>query len=289
MAKHGNWFTRMIGAVGIGQFEEETIASAKDRTEIKELIKNLSPAEGVDVKELKDDLQNYLDKNLKILDQSMADISKRISEMAEEIESAVKMADEALDSLEELEEDDAAGPPGPQGPQGLQGIQGVPGPQGNDGAQGPAGDIVDLINDNGDGSITLSASNGDQIRIARIGGTRGPRGHQGIDGPVGPEGPQGEPGLQGPPGNSWNEQRVKIIENHVAALWTEAAGIKSSVDSEIKDLQDRMVECCPEEPEPNPGCWKHKCCDTPAAGQYAECDRHGGSPDGHKTYWDPNC
>jgi hypothetical protein len=86
---------------------------------------------------------------------------------------------------------------GPQGPIGLTGPQGVAGPVGPQGAIGPAGPqgvgVVSTI-DNGNGTFTITYSDGSSFTSGNLIGPQGPigltgpQGAQGVAGPVGPQG-----------------------------------------------------------------------------------------------------
>jgi hypothetical protein len=77
---------------------------------------------------------------------------------------------------------------GSVGAQGPQGEAGEPGPAGPQGPQGDPGEGITSIVDNGDGTLTITYGNGDQVTTSDL------TGPQGIQGPVGAQGPQGDPG-----------------------------------------------------------------------------------------------
>jgi len=85
----------------------------------------------------------------------------------------------------------ANGTPGPVGPQGPAGVNGVDGINGVDGVG-----IASTV-DNGDGTFTLTYSDGTTFTTADFTGPQGIQGPAGADGATGPQGPQG---IQGPAG-----------------------------------------------------------------------------------------
>ena len=104
------------------------------------------------------------------------------------------------------------GPAGPEGPQGVQGatgadgatgpqgLTGPQGPQGLTGAQGPTGQNgngISSTTDNGDGTFTLTYTDGSSFTTSNL---TGPQGNTGAQGPQGVQGPQGLTGATGPQG-----------------------------------------------------------------------------------------
>jgi len=90
---------------------------------------------------------------------------------------------------------------GPQGPQGDQGPPGPQGVQGLTGAQGPTGQNGNGIvstTDNGDGTFTLTYTDGSSFTTSNL---TGPQGAQGNTGDTGQQGIQGNTGAQGPAGD----------------------------------------------------------------------------------------
>ena len=90
---------------------------------------------------------------------------------------------------------------GPQGPQGDQGPTGPQGVQGLTGAQGPTGQNGNGIvstTDNGDGTFTLTYTDGSSFTTSNL---TGPQGAQGNTGATGQQGIQGNTGAQGPAGD----------------------------------------------------------------------------------------
>ena len=104
-------------------------------------------------------------------------------------------------------EDGDRGETGIQGERGPTGDRGPAGSQGNIGPQGAQGPGITGVLDNGDGSVTLTFSNGQTV-VQDIRGPQGDQGDQGIrgiqgpDGPVGPRGPRGDAGAMGDRGDT---------------------------------------------------------------------------------------
>jgi hypothetical protein len=80
------------------------------------------------------------------------------------------------------------------GPQGLQGVQGI------QGVQGGGGVGIENVLDNGDGTITISLTDGSTYTTDMVTGPQGPQGVQGVPGATGETGAQGPQGIQGIPG-----------------------------------------------------------------------------------------
>ena len=97
---------------------------------------------------------------------------------------------------------DLTGPQGAQGPVGPQGIQGPAGADGSDGLNGSDGVGIQSTVDNGDGTFTITYTDGSTFTSADL---TGPQGIQGIQGPQGPVGPQGAIGPAGPQGVTGND------------------------------------------------------------------------------------
>jgi len=89
---------------------------------------------------------------------------------------------------------DFTGPQGVQGPQGIQGPQGTTGSAGADGADGVG---IQSTIDNGDGSFTISYTDGSTFTSADLTGPQGVQGIQGIQGVQGPTGATGSNGANG--------------------------------------------------------------------------------------------
>ena len=87
----------------------------------------------------------------------------------------------------------AMGPQGMQGPQGIQGLKGDTGDAGADGVDGVDGVGISSTTGNGDGTFTLTYTDGSSFTTADF------RGAQGIQGDIGPQGIQG---LKGDTGNA---------------------------------------------------------------------------------------
>jgi hypothetical protein len=89
---------------------------------------------------------------------------------------------------------DLTGPQGTQGiqgPQGAQGVQGIQGPAGNDGTDGLDGVGVQSTVNNGDGSFTITYTNGSSFTSVDLTGPQGPQGPIGPQGAIGPQGNDG--------------------------------------------------------------------------------------------------
>ena len=86
---------------------------------------------------------------------------------------------------------------GATGPQGLRGVEGPTGPAGMDGAAGAAGRGVTSIASNGDGTATITYTDGTTAQITLPPGPPGPMGNPGTDGAPGSPGADGQPGAAG--------------------------------------------------------------------------------------------
>jgi len=93
--------------------------------------------------------------------------------------------------------DGAQGPQGPEGPAGADGAEGPQGPEGPAGAQGPQGPQgepgddgvgVSGTTDNGNGTFTITYTDGTSFTTSDLTGPQGPEGPEGPEGPTGPLG-----------------------------------------------------------------------------------------------------
>jgi hypothetical protein len=74
--------------------------------------------------------------------------------------------------------------------EGIEGPQGPAGPEGPTGPQGIPGEGITSITDNGNGTLTITYGNGDQLITSNLTGPQGPAGATGATGP------QGIPGVK---------------------------------------------------------------------------------------------
>ena len=116
---------------------------------------------------------------------------------------------------------------GPQGVQGATGADGATGPQGLTGAQGPTGQNGNGIastTDNGDGTFTLTYTDGSIFTTSNLTGTQGVQGPQGAQGNTGANGIDGMDGQEGADGYSMFSN-MEVYPNPGSYVWYVPTGI----------------------------------------------------------------
>jgi hypothetical protein len=103
---------------------------------------------------------------------------------------------------------------------GPQGVQGPIGPQGVIGPQGAQGVGVQATVDNGDGTFTITYTDGSSYTSADLTGPQGAQGSQGPQGDTGAQGPVGPQGAQGPQGIAGNDGADGVSINWLGTVFS---------------------------------------------------------------------
>ncbi|CDF77777.1 hypothetical protein BN863_650 [Formosa agariphila KMM 3901] len=107
---------------------------------------------------------------------------------------------------------------GPQGAQGIAGTDGTDGTNGADGAAGADGVGIDSTTNNGDGTFTISYTDGTSFTTPDFTGPQGAQGIQGLAGPAGPQGPAGTDGVVNPEDLTAGDTSITVTNGTGATL-----------------------------------------------------------------------